>query len=666
MASAIADPLGALEKQDTEDAREFLIETVLALESEMTLPVEMEAQRVLLLADGKGPTALKTIAGQKLTNEEYDAAYAQRGELAVALHVHALHRRVFDDGVSFRNARLWRDGKLYSAFDVELDHPKPVDGAAMPLDKFLGAVKRRLQLPVDCGLSVVDLPETDSYKASVLLIVRIPKDITGIAEHLNNGGRRLRFLRPQKEVLLIYTPAEQRIEICADTAPERAVVSESFAIEVLGHNVSLKPLTWVNYDLSRFFRTLELDPPTVSGFVIERTALLEIEMRLARWNQRIRLSVPFGDEIEVTAQRYLFPARVMQRASGISHVVIAVQYRRKESEPSSFLEITISDRNRCNLLSIPDPEIRRLGRTLLTEWNIQQPFKDLSAGELGDFLSLLLELYEQDADTVPATFFSERNVDPDRLLEAKFIVRKGVEDVVIENDHDDFPPAKDRTYYAIATEWLEQRIVEAFQTILPISGKQEITPRLFFVGSMLIDEKQVPCYLARGLADKKWFVDAEARLRARSGAGPGIVFCGQDPGWKCIAANIIMTIPHTSDPSAAFETVDAAFVETFFRANMGLAFGGSALTLIQSEDGESGTLHAPGMPDLALFSGQQVRCFRLLVDAKKKGLTAVKTSTLIEGSKSMSLQQMLGAKRWPVFKDYLDDVGQGWWSIKTN
>jgi hypothetical protein len=521
-------------------------------------------------------------------------------------------------------------------------------------------------LPVDCGLSFVDLPETESYKASVLVIVRIPKDITGIAEHMDNGGRRLRFLRPQKEVLLIYTPAEQRIEICADTAPERAVVSECFAIEVLGHDVSSKPLTWVNYDLSKFFRSLTLDPPMVVGFLVEETALVEIEVRLARWQQKLRLTVPFGDKIETTADNYLAPARVLQRASGISRVVIAVRYRRQESDPPSVLEITISDRNRCNILSNPDPEIRRLGRTLLTEWKIQHPFRDLNKGELGDYLPLLLELHDEDADTVPATFFSERNSNPDRLAEAKLIIRKGVEDVVIDNDDDDLPPTKDRTLYAISTEWLEQRIIEAFQSVLSIQGKQEITPRLFFIGSMSISGKLVPCYLARGLADKKWFVDAETRLRARSGVGPGIVFCGKDPGWKYIAANIIMTLSRAVDGSATFGRVDSEFVETFFRSNLGLALGGTTLHVAESEDGESGTLHVPGKPELPLFSEQQVRCFRILVNAKKKGLAGVKTRDLIAGTKSTGIQQMLGTKRWPIFKEYLEDLGQSWWAVKTN
>ena len=423
----------------------------------------------------------------------------------------------------------------------------------------------------------------------------------------------------------------------------------------------------MNYDLSQFFRTLTLDPPAVPGFLVDKTALVEIEVRLARWKQRLRLSVPFGDEIEKTAQSYLAPARVLQRASGISRVVIAVRYRRQESDPPSLLEITISDRNRCSLLSDPDPELRRLGRTLLTAWKIQQPFRDLSSRELGDFLPLLLELHDREEESVPATFFSERKSDPGRLVEAKLIVQKDVDDSVIDDfDDEDMPPAKDRMLYAISTEWLERRITEALQSVLSIQGKQEITTRLLFIGSMSIDGKDVPCYLARGLGEQKWFVDAEVQLRMRSGAGPGIVFCGKDPGWKCIAANLVMTLARATDGSAGFARLDKGYVETFFRSNLGLALGGTALTLVESADGESGTLHVPGKPELPLFSEQQVHCFRLLVDAKKKGLPGVKTRDLIAGSKSTGIQQMLGKKRWPVFQDYIEDLGQSWWGLKTS
>ena len=390
-------------------------------------------------------------------------------------------------------------------------------------------------------------------------------------------------------------------------------------------------------------------------------------MRLARWNNG------FG-----FLSRLVTRSRRQRKAT--SHPPACCSALRVSPVPSS--QCATGDRNPtlrpfwrspsrtvtgAACLATPIPILRRLGRTLLTEWKIQHPFRDLSTGELGDFLPLLLELHDEDADTVPATFFSERKSDPDRLVEAKLIVRKDVDDSVIDDfDDEDVPPAKDRMLYAISTEWLEQRIIEALQSVLSIQGKQEITTRLFFIGSMSIDGKDVPCYLARGLGEQKWFVDAEVQLRMRSGAGPGIVFCGKDPGSKCIAANLIMTLPRATDGSAGFASLDKSFVETFFRSNLGLALGGTALTLVENADGESGTLHVPGKPELPLFSEQQVHCFRLLVDAKKKGLPGVKTRDLIAGSKSTGIQQMLGKKRWPVFQDYIEDLGQSWWGLKTS
>lgn len=497
-AAKMAACLHALQNEDDGPRRAFLT-TATNLEPETYLPVEVEAQRVLLLAEGKGPSALRMIAGQKLTNDAFENVFEKRGELAAALRANAFHRQVFDDAVSFRNARLWRDGKLYSAFDVDLEHPKPIEAAAVETEQLLEAIRLRLKLSVKCGVSVVDLPQTEAHRSSVLVIIRIPKDVTGIPEHLDNGGRRLRFIRPQKEVILIYTPEDQRIEICADTAPERAIVSECFATKVLGHDVSKAPLTWVN------------------------------------------------------------------------------------------------------------------------DWG---------------------------SPTVGATFFAERNCDPGRLVEAKLIVRNGVEkedDDVADDDEGDRPSAGDRTTYTICVEWLEQRLMEALQGVLATTGKQTITPNLLLIGGMPIDGRQVPCYLARGLRIKKTFVETEVQLRARAGAGPGIVFCGADPDWRCIGPNLLYVIPRQGNGAPEFSRLDRSSIEAFYRANLGLALGGTTLTLVENDSGDAGTLIVPGKAELPLLSKQQVRCFRLLVEAKLKGVPGVKTGELLGDSRSKGCSRCSGA-----------------------
>lgn len=669
VAAATANILSGIDEADADTLRTRVTEGVRALGLDLTAPIETECQRALLLSEGKGPTSLRAVVEQRLTNEECEKVFSQQGDLARSLWLHVNHRRVFDDAVSFRNARAWRDGKLYSAFEIELDQADAFSADDVPNDELLSMIQLRLRLSKKCGISVIDLPEADSYPPSVLAIIRHPSKVSSVAEHPEDGGRRLRYYLPQEEVILIYTPVLQRIEVCGDSAPARAIVSESFAKVALKHDVALKPLTWASYDTSRFFHSLHLCVPTVPGFLIEKAALIEIEMRLERWGRRLRLSVPFEDDIGTFAETYIGQSRVLRRALGIARVVLAVKFRREGAREPEMLDITISDRNRCSLSSNRSPEIRNFGRKLLAEWGILHIFRDLEQNEVQSFLPVLSEIYEHGSKEVSASFFEEREIDPKRLVKAGLIVRKGVDQSLTEYDDSDADriPIESLAIFSVREDRLEQRVVGSLRDAVSNAAVRKLSPHLFSIGTMTIDQREVPCYLARGLGDQRRFVDAEMRLRALSAAGPGVVFAGKDPGWQFIGVNMIFPItPQATADTDDMMPISRTAVENAYRSSLGLILGGTTLTLVENEDGGAGTLHVPGKAVLPLFSEQQVRFFRLLVDAKKKGLPGVRTGELIEGSRSTGLQQMLGKKRWPVFQYYLEDLGHGWWALKTN
>ena len=122
---------------------------------------------------------------------------------------------------------------------------------------------------------------------------------------------------------------------------------------------------------------------------------------------------------------------------------------------------------------------------------------------------------------------------------------KGVEQNVIEDNYDsdgDVIPAEALAIFSIREDWLEQRIINSLRNVVANASVRKLSPHLFAIGTMTIDQREVPCYLARGLGDQKRYVDAEMRLRAVSGVGPGIVFTGKDPGWQFIGANMILPV----------------------------------------------------------------------------------------------------------------------------
>ncbi len=197
--------------------------------------------------------------------------------------------------------------------------------------------------------------------------------------------------------------------------------------------------------------------------------------------------------------------------------------------------------------------------------------------------------------------------------------------------------------YAISTEMARAADHRGTAERAVNAGQARDHDEALLIGSMSIDGKVVPCYLARGLANRSgsWMprsscaCDPERAPASCSGEGSRL---------KCHAANVIMTLPPATDGSAGFARLDKGYVETFFRSNLGLALGGTALTLVENADGESGTLHVRESRSCLCSANSRSTVSGCWWTQKKKGLPGVKTRDLIAGSKSSGIQQMLGKK----------------------
>lgn len=648
--------------------RKELTEKFARLHRDITAPVEEESRRILEMAEGKGPTSLHMVAEQELTGDVNEALDNQPGDLGRSLWLHFHHRKVFDDAVSFRRARIWRDGKLYSALEVPTDRNASLTDIEVHREALLQRVQIRLGVSKKCGFSVIELPSSQSHPPSLLVIIRIPYPLASVAEHPDDGSRRMHYFHPQEEIVLIYTPTEQKIEVCGQTAKERAIAAESFAQIVLGHDTAAKPLTWANYDLSRFFRSFDLDVPVaIPGFDVIGASVTEVELRLSDWTRRLRLLVAATDDISAVANQYFDLRRVMRKALGIARLVIAVSYRREGAREPALLSITMSDRNRCDITSQRDPEMRQFGRLLLQHWSILQAFRDLADDEAQELLPLLIDIFDTGNSELRSTFFEERGHTPARLIEAGIIKLKGADpiDMFEEFDADgDVPAQGGRSIFRVQKEWLRSKIIGSLHAILDSPLDVQLGGDLARVGTTVIDGRDVPCFLARGLSDQSQLADTDLRLRGLSGLNPGIVFAARSAGLRHLGANVLLSLAENTIVRGSEPSFSRAQVEEVYRTNLGAMFGGSEVSLLS--DGQSGTLVVPGKPRLQLFSERHVIFFQALVDAHKQGLPGVHAKALIENSGSQGVQQMIGLRYWKAFEPYLHRPEPKWWSLKTN
>ena len=670
--------------------RQNLIESLSVFNADELWPAEQRCRRIRALADGKGVASLTTIVDRQFDNERSQAFRNQPDPLCRSIWTFLNARQTFEDAESFHSVRQFRDyGNFYDAFEVELESAGVLDAACIDEDALAAKVTSVLELRTACTVTAIDLPQTESHQASIMLIVRHGGPLSSVSHHRDDGRRNTIYYRPPNEATLIYTPAACQIEVCADSPVVRQHVASAFATVVLGHDVSQKPLTWKRYNLSRFRSSLYLDPPRIDGYEIAFARVIEAELRLGNWRRKLTLKVAIDDDITAVAAQYLGSDNLFRRADGFSRIAIAVAYNRVGDEKRRTLNISISDTKSCNLQSNKDPDERSLGNALLQEWGILSAFRQIDPSDLRAIFPQLVALHDRAEDAVSGEYLHELGLDPDRLIEGGLLERRGRQDVVLIDDNgmdgegtirpsstsglvgilgpfDEAAgtrPASDLEMYAINRQWLHETVLALIQPILNRRALQTLDPDLTLLGAMRIDGAEVPVYFARRLNDLKTVGRLDQALRARNDSGVGIVLATSAEPPSHLGPNVVVPLLSIL-ASGEGMVLSRDGLELAFRSGRSLALGGSKPQVVKA-DGQAATLHIPGRPSLAILGANQIKIFERLVAAHNAGSPDVKSGALTEDLEVQSPQQAFRREMWQSIVNVYIGKGakHGFWRL---
>jgi hypothetical protein len=210
------------DEEAVEAFRQALVETLSDFDRDDLRPAEQRSRRIRALAEKKGVTSLTTIVEQQLDETRSQEFHRQPDELCRSIWAYLHERETFEDAESFHFARQFRDhGKLYDAFEVELENQVSLDAAAIDEEALASKIKGMLELKpeISCTVKALDLPATDTHPASIMLIVRHGGPLSSVYDHRQDGRRGTIYYRPPNEATLIYTPSLRQIEVCADSPP---------------------------------------------------------------------------------------------------------------------------------------------------------------------------------------------------------------------------------------------------------------------------------------------------------------------------------------------------------------------------------------------------------------------------------------------------------------
>jgi hypothetical protein len=681
----------SVERTDGGD-REGLLRALESLHQEDLQHLEQRCRRIRTLAEGKGASSLETVVGQRLSSEQYDGYVDQLDPLCRSIWTYITFIKVFEDAESFYLARQFRDyEKLYDALEIDLEEDAPLDAAAIDKPALAAKIQDILGLKQQVTIRGLDLPPAGTHPASIMLIVRHGGPLSSVYHHNDDGRRQPIYFRHPNEAVLIYTPAMRQIEICADSPVVRQKVAGCFAEVALGYDISRKPLTLKRYDLSRFRSSLTLHLPEVEGFALLAAKVLEIELRLGRWERKLSLKVTFDDDIAGVADQYLGRNSIVLRAESFSRVAIGVRYHRTGDERERSLNITISGGKSCNLQSNKDPEQRGLGYRLLDAWGIMSAFKPIETIELQAMFPQLLMLFDRAEDEVTGFLLREAGLDPKRLIESGLLERRGRQEIVLLNEDgttegealirssstpgmvratgpfgEDLGerPAADLEIYQLNVQWLHETLIGLIKPLLTDRAIQILDADLTLLGAATIDDAKVPLYFARRLHDAKTISKLDLLLRGRSNSGFGIVLATGSDLLPCLGPNVVIPLlSHLSDGEDE-PVLSRGGIQFAFRSGRSLARGGSVPTLHRYAN-QSAMLYVPGSAPLPLLGAVRINIFERLVEAYIAGSPDVKANTLMEGAKSQSPQHAFRSKTWKSIIDVYITKGSrnGYWRL---
>lgn len=649
------------------DAKRLRIRELLAsLSREDARPYEVECSRIIELTEKGGPASLATIVAQRLLKEERDVFGSLGDPLCKGLWAHSLHRGLFDDATSFNNARSWRGAdRLFGRFEIDIDSSDPLLSTSIDREALQKAIKTRLKTDRECSIGVLDLPKDSGHAPSIMLIVRFAGEKASIAVHGKDGARQVVYVLPQEEAVLIFTPSEGLIEIAGKKAETRKVVIESFAKITLNHDLSARPLTWANYDTSRFRKSLTLQCPKVDGATIVSARVVDFEVRLNSWTGKLALKAGEKDDIAILAKQYLDPSHVLRRSLGFSRLSIEAEILRDEHKETEILNIQITERNRSNVSNMTDPDRRKVARKLLESWNISQSYDDLSAHEAVALLPIMADLSEFGHKIVKGTYFIDRQVDPKRLLQAGLIRRKEVEPSVFETDIDpeeDLPSYEDRVVYTICREWLVERLAKTLGTLANNTSVREISDDLWSLGSTEIGGETIRIYYARGLGDLHKFLEMDALLTELDAGTTGIVLSARDAGWPTIGNKPLIFCMSKSVTDAASRLITVDEIKEKFLA-WRLSTPVTGLPELIPVGTDRLVVRIVGKKDLFVDGRMQVRAIELLYKDYTNQRVGVLTAELIDGSSYKSVGQIFGQRWSQISGVYIGKAGRKTWIL---
>ena len=672
------------DEADEQVHRDAMAAALKNLKADRTNLIEAEARRVMLMTDNT-PEAMLRRLGENPRLARTPGLKEQRDAIARSLWAYLRAVPLFEAAERAMQVQVYRDhGKLYEAWSIDASIPLTADG--VDHGALSAEIANRLLHEDGCKVEAIDLPAVNGGHQDVLVAVTFFGAYASQKTVRPDKSTEILYFRPPDEMLLVYSQARQRIEVCSRDTVERKLVANIFAADALKHDVSNKPLAQKTYNLSRFRDSLKLPIPDQEAHRVRRASITEVQVALGDWSRKVSLSVSPEDDIDAIA-RSVFGAIIPKVGGGyVTRVRFHIEHIDGHGR-KGILQFDVFGRNKSNIQSERDPAKRELGYDLLEAWGVLQRIGDLSKPQRREKLPQLLALYDFTGEKTSGQTLDELGIAAGELTHAGFLTRRGWSDVIlfeadelgdvvhsVERDGTSDQatltlvkggpgqqvPVESVTQYEIRFDYLRDALRDVLKSMGLKGRVREVVGHLHQVGVAQIGLTAAPIYFARGLADDRLLEVAERLIRGENTRIRGIVFVPQDVRFPYIGCNVVLSLKDHIDEATGL--IDADAVRSAYEAAIDPAARGTAVHFRKQGD-DAAQITVPGRDPRIITGSKKVKLFERLYTAHCNREPGVKLSVLKDYAGFSQLPQLFGDEWAEVNDRYLYSPRRAYWAL---
>lgn len=380
--------LGILDATRPEhQARSELLECIPSVKREDITIADQEAVRLLQLVRFRTEEMLEHAYGEiEFENHPEIGTFDRSADAMTRLiWLRVKAPRIFDQIETIYLTHHFHGHKKFLGFTVRDGDGRDFEWTQEVADKLHEGVGEILGLDEEskksCEVIHFEMDDGDETAKRRLhyLVVYHPGKMK-LLRQMKDRRRDLLLFTPALEATLVYDPAENKVHVLSDKQSTAKRLADRFAVIGFEKPLSKQPVDAVNYELAMFKQPVNLRNARASGAVILDAWISSLTVSLGHTRHSVTLALANSENVWGISDQHFGDHNPLASCRSVLEVKLSFVIRLDGDDDARALDITMGQRGSSNLLTLPDPRMRRCGEDILTSLGVMNRVQPAKVG----------------------------------------------------------------------------------------------------------------------------------------------------------------------------------------------------------------------------------------------------------------------------------------------